>query len=192
MAVDDTQLYVTQEASVFIYSLKDFKLVKKFGSAGQGPQEFFLVPTVPLTIDVQMDQIIAVSIRKVSYFTKQGEFIKEVKMKSMIFLFIMLLVPCLDLYAGIYDEFQQANRYYEAGDFRSAISIYEDILSRDTDDPDVHYNLGNAYFREKSIGRAILSYERALELRPRDEDIRFNLGYARSFIDDVPQEYGWL
>ncbi len=97
MAVDDTQLYVTEEASVFIYSLKDFELVKKFGRAGQGPQEFFIVPTLPLVIDVQTDQIIAVSIRKVSYFTKQGEFIKEVRMKSMAF----YLQPMGDRFLGI-------------------------------------------------------------------------------------------
>jgi hypothetical protein len=97
MAVDDTQLYVTEEASVYIYSLKDFQLVKKFGRAGQGPQEFHIVPTVPLTIDVQTDQIIAVSIRKVSYFTKQGEFIKEVKMKSMAF----FLQPLGDRFLGL-------------------------------------------------------------------------------------------
>ncbi|MGD2086851.1 MAG: hypothetical protein PVH61_11780 [Candidatus Aminicenantes bacterium] len=97
MAVDDTQLYVTQEASVFIYSLKDFKLVKKFGRAGQGPQEFHIVPSINLHIDVQTDQIIVVSIRKVSYFTKQGEFIKEVKMKSMAF----YLQPMGDRFIGI-------------------------------------------------------------------------------------------
>lgn len=97
MAVDDTQLYVTEEASVFIYSLKDFELVKKFGRAGQGPQEFFIVPALPLVIDVQTDQIIAVSIRKVSYFTKQGEFIKEIRMKSMAF----YLQPMGDRFLGI-------------------------------------------------------------------------------------------
>lgn len=114
MAVDDTQLYVTEEASVFIYSLKDFKLVKKFGSAGQGPQEFFIVPTVPLTIDVQTDQIIAVSIRKVSYFTKEGEFIKEVKMKSMAY----FLQPMGDRFLGL-------SEIVEEGVVYQTINIYD-------------------------------------------------------------------
>lgn len=83
MAVDDTQLYVTEEASVFIYSLKDYQLVKKFGRAGQGPQEFHVLPQVPLIIDVSTDRIIVNSFGKISYFTKQGEFIKEVKTKSI-------------------------------------------------------------------------------------------------------------
>jgi uncharacterized protein YlbG (UPF0298 family) len=70
---------VTQEATVFIYSLKDFKLVKKFGKAGEGPREFRILPQLPLNIDARTDQIIVNSFGKVSYFTKQGEFIKEVK-----------------------------------------------------------------------------------------------------------------
>jgi hypothetical protein len=81
--VDDTQLYVGERSTVYIFSLKDFKLVKKFGSEGQGPQEFQTLPHVPVSIDVSTDKIIAGSIRKVSYFTKKGEFIKEVKGASL-------------------------------------------------------------------------------------------------------------
>ena len=79
LTVDDTQLYVTESATIFIYSLKDFKLVKKFGKEGQGPQEFQTLPHVPLTVDVSTDRLIACSVRKISYFTKQGNYIKEVR-----------------------------------------------------------------------------------------------------------------
>jgi hypothetical protein len=79
LAVDDTQLYVTESATIFIYSLKDFKLVKTFGKEGQGPQEFQTLPHVPVTVDVSTDRLIVFSIRKISYFTKQGEYINEVR-----------------------------------------------------------------------------------------------------------------
>ena len=79
LAVDDTQLYVTESASILIYSLKDYKLVRKFGKEGQGPQEFQTLPHVPVTVDVSTDLLIAASIRKISYFTKQGEYIDEVR-----------------------------------------------------------------------------------------------------------------
>ena len=78
MAVDDTQLYVAESATVYIYSLEDFKLIKSFGRKGQGPQEFQTYPHIPITIDVSTDKLIVSSIRKISYFTKQGEFLKEV------------------------------------------------------------------------------------------------------------------
>ena len=38
--VDDRQVYITQEFNIFIYSLEDYKLVKKFGKRGNGPREF--------------------------------------------------------------------------------------------------------------------------------------------------------
>jgi hypothetical protein len=79
MDVDDARFYVTEDATVFIYSLKDFKLLKKFGSKGQGPQEFQVLPHVPVSVDVSTDKLIVFSIRKISYFTKEGEFIREVR-----------------------------------------------------------------------------------------------------------------
>lgn len=83
MAVDDTQLYVAENATVYIYSLEDFKIIKSFGRKGQGPQEFQTYPHIPITIDVSTDKLIVSSIRKISYFTKQGEFLKEVRSLSL-------------------------------------------------------------------------------------------------------------
>ncbi len=119
MAVDDTQLYVTQEASVFIYSLKDFKLVKKFGKAGEGPQEFHVLPQIPLVIDVRTDRIIVNSFGKISYFTKQGEFIKEVKTKS-IALFLQALG---DGFLGMSVTAQDGVRY-------RTINLYDSVLNK--------------------------------------------------------------
>ncbi len=83
MTVDDTRLYVNEIATVYIYSLKDFKFVKKFGGEGQGPREFQVLPHVPVGVDASTDRLIVTSIRKISYFTKQGEFINEVKGASL-------------------------------------------------------------------------------------------------------------
>jgi hypothetical protein len=83
LAVDDTQLYVTEGASVYIYSLKDFKLKKKFGRSGVGPQEFRLMPAVPLMIHVETGNIVASSVGKVSIFSKDGTFKKELRVTVM-------------------------------------------------------------------------------------------------------------
>jgi hypothetical protein len=79
MAVDATQLYVAENATVYIYSLENFKLIKSFGRKGQGPQEFQTYPHIPITIDVSTGKLIVSSIMKISYFTRRGEFIKEVR-----------------------------------------------------------------------------------------------------------------
>lgn len=77
---DNAQMYVTEGTSIYIYSLKDFKLVKKFGKRGEGPREFMINPQIGgLTLDVQTEDIIISSFGKVSWFTKDGTYKKEQK-----------------------------------------------------------------------------------------------------------------
>jgi hypothetical protein len=81
LAVDDEQFYVVEKATVFIYSLKDFKLKTKFGKAGEGPQEFKLYPITGggLRIYSRKDALVLNSLGKISFFSKEGKFIKEMK-----------------------------------------------------------------------------------------------------------------
>jgi hypothetical protein len=81
MTLDNKRLYITQGASIFIYSLKDYKLETKFGKRGEGPREFKIVNTEPLHIDVQSEHILVDSFRKISFYTKAGTFVSEHKTK---------------------------------------------------------------------------------------------------------------
>jgi hypothetical protein len=72
--MDREQIYLTEGAAIFIYSLKDFKLIKKFGRDGEGPREFKGKPE----IDVQQDTILVNSKARVSFFSKRGRYLKEV------------------------------------------------------------------------------------------------------------------
>jgi hypothetical protein len=84
LEVDDEQFYVVEKAVVFIYSLKDFNLKTKFGKAGEGPQEFKLYPFTQggLRIYSQKDVLVLNSMGKISFFSKDGKFIKEMKVAS--------------------------------------------------------------------------------------------------------------
>lgn len=82
LLVDQTHLYVMENATVYIYSLKDFTFLTKFGRLGQGPQEFHTLPHIPISVDASTDKLVVGSIRKISYFTKEGEFISEKRAKS--------------------------------------------------------------------------------------------------------------
>jgi hypothetical protein len=75
MAIDDDQIYITEGTSVYIYSLTDFKLKKKFGRPGEGPEEFL----DSVTVTPQQDHLLINSMGKLSYFTKDGVFIKELR-----------------------------------------------------------------------------------------------------------------
>jgi len=78
--VDDQKIYIAQDVNIFIYSFKDFKLIKKFGKAGEGPREFIKSPApwIPsITLYLNADKILINSIGKVSFYSKDGNFIKE-------------------------------------------------------------------------------------------------------------------
>jgi tetratricopeptide (TPR) repeat protein len=76
-------------------------------------------------------------------------------------------------------QFAKANQEYAAGDFKTAIDDYEELVRSGQDTPNLFYNLGNAYFRKNDFGRAILNYERALELDPHHPEAEANLRIAR-------------
>lgn len=80
IGIEGDRFLITEGASVYIYSLKDFSLVKKFGKAGEGPKEFKISPFGPPMIAFYYkDKIVVSSSDKISFFTKDGEFIKEMK-----------------------------------------------------------------------------------------------------------------
>ncbi len=76
IAVDEHQIYIIEGSTVSIYSLNDFKLKKKFGKEGEGPQEF---KRRIFQVNIQPDYIFLTSAGKVLYFTKDGKFIKELR-----------------------------------------------------------------------------------------------------------------
>ncbi|MDQ1350041.1 MAG: hypothetical protein QG657_342, partial [Acidobacteriota bacterium] len=80
LAVDpySPQFYVTEGASIYIYSLADFKLKAKFGKAGEGPQEFRIIQSGNiLVVQPLKDSLLINSMGRVSFFSKEGKFIKE-------------------------------------------------------------------------------------------------------------------
>ncbi len=76
---DGEKIFIGQEAMIYVYSAKDYKLLSKFGKAGEGPQEFKLLPEFSPDFDVDSDVLVAFSIGKVSLFTKEGKFLDEKK-----------------------------------------------------------------------------------------------------------------
>lgn len=96
-------------------------------------------------------------------------------------LYILLFCICIfNLNAFSQATKDAADAAYQQEKFRTAISMYEELLSKEGASASVYYNLGNSYFKLKSYGKAILQYERALLLEPGDEDILHNLSVAKS------------
>lgn len=85
--VEKDRVYITDGVSVYIFSISptDYKLLKRFGKAGEGPQEFRVPPRVSSTklqLSVQSDQLVINSMNRVSFFSKAGDYINQIHAPS--------------------------------------------------------------------------------------------------------------
>lgn len=79
--IRNKRIYITDRSSIYIYSLNDFKLIKKFGTEGSGPKEFRLLKHVHnggVNLSINSKFIVINSIGKISFYTLSGEYIKEI------------------------------------------------------------------------------------------------------------------
>lgn len=73
--VDDSQLYLSHGTSITIMSLKDWSIKKTFGQSGHGPKDFAeFVYARPVE-----NYLVITSFEKLSYYSKNGELIKEMR-----------------------------------------------------------------------------------------------------------------
>lgn len=80
--VDKDRLFINEGADIYIYSMKDYSLLNKFGKKGEGPQEFMIYHQLKrggVEIDIQSDTLAINSLGKLSLFTRDGVFQKEFK-----------------------------------------------------------------------------------------------------------------
>ena len=62
MSINKDYLLITEGPSIFVYSMKDFSLVKNFGHAGEGPKEF---------------KVSAFGVPMIAYFYKNNIFVSS-------------------------------------------------------------------------------------------------------------------
>ena len=77
--VDQNNIYITEFPHIYIYSKIDFSLKQKFGGKGEGPGEFLKYTM----IYIHRDQLLISDRNKVSYFSKGGKYIKQLKAQSL-------------------------------------------------------------------------------------------------------------
>jgi DNA-binding beta-propeller fold protein YncE len=77
--VDGNEIFIVEGHTVYVYSEKDLKLIRKIGKQGTGPGEFQLDPNRTAAISIFADSILVESRYKAVYFTRDGKFIREMK-----------------------------------------------------------------------------------------------------------------
>ncbi|MCK5074689.1 MAG: hypothetical protein KAQ98_14760 [Bacteriovoracaceae bacterium] len=75
---ENKNLYISDGTTIYIYSLTDYHLKKKFGKSGEGPKEFKRYANMTLT----PDHLFVNSVSRVTFFTKEGIYLKEMNSKS--------------------------------------------------------------------------------------------------------------
>jgi len=86
LIVDNNQIIISDYPYVYLFSLDDYSLIKKIGREGMGPGEFHVIQTNMnlkergLVVSGNPDYIAANSTSRLSYFTRKGDFIREIKL----------------------------------------------------------------------------------------------------------------
>ena len=108
IAVSDRRLYVVEGANFFVYALPDLKLLSKFGKKGEGPGELKEVPMLPNNLEILTDNLFVDGIDKVLFFSKNRQFLKEIKKKYMTF----KTVPIADHFVAMRMQPLDQNKFY--------------------------------------------------------------------------------
>lgn len=120
IAAGNNRLYISERASVYIYTLEDYRLVKKFGKKGEGPREFNVSPvSAPLVVYPYNDMIYISSVAKLSVFTKDGEYIKETKVKPAV-----LSIPIGNHYVGTGTAVNEKNQQV------TSVNVYNEAFEK--------------------------------------------------------------
>lgn len=81
--VDEKRIFVAEGPQISIYTKDNFKLISRFGKAGEGPGEFKLLPEFSPEIDINSDKLLATSMSKITIFSKSGKFIREINISHL-------------------------------------------------------------------------------------------------------------
>jgi hypothetical protein len=77
--VSQGEVFILEGATVFVFSLPDLSLKRRFGREGQGPGEVMITPWLSNLLYVYPHKILIDSVNKMVEYSHEGKFIKEVR-----------------------------------------------------------------------------------------------------------------
>lgn len=87
---------------------------------------------------------------------------------------------------------QLGDIYYDAGDYKNAITYYEKSLKLDPKNYDVLTNLGSSYFKLNNLDKTLQVFQKVNQERPDQAMAWFNLGVVYKAKGDTPNmRFAW-
>ena len=83
-----------------------------------------------------------------------------------------------------WDYCRQGNRYFELGEYKSAIKSYENAINRQSNIASFYFNSGCAYSQLSEYKKAISNYDKAIELKLDYAEAYNNRGLAYADLGD--------
>jgi hypothetical protein len=112
LIVEKDNIFVVENYKISIYNKKTLTFKKSFGKKGEGPKEF----PRPIQFFVFKKNIVICSFNKILWFTKEGNYLREVKKSPLIF----QLIPISEGYLYNKMQFSKQNK-----EITGIIGIYD-------------------------------------------------------------------
>lgn len=112
-----SQMYIADKGRIILYSMDNFKPVREFGKNGEGPGEYQSI----IDLSILPDYLVVSSSRKVIYFSRNGDYIKEFRIKQLLGYFFY---PIGNHFVGLYPKKTKAERGYSR-----VISIFDQNMN---------------------------------------------------------------
>lgn len=138
MVAHNGKLVIMEKPYIYIYSLKDFKLLKKFGRQGEGPGEFKVEQFgAPMSISFPGNEMMVSSENKASYFSMDGQFLRQKKTPQG-----TVMYQVGEGYLGIGPTFDEAGKQLISfrlldGEFKFVKKVFETSISVNLDSQDM-------------------------------------------------------
>lgn len=84
LEIDGEELFVLDEMVVYVYSLKDYRFLRKFGGKGNGPGEMIYHRASPVQMELFNNNVYLYRMYKLVNFSKEGKLAEEKKFRFLI------------------------------------------------------------------------------------------------------------
>lgn len=189
LTVSGQEVYISDEKKIKVFSLKDLKLIREIGRAGEGPGEFNIDPRVR----VSDDKLFAATSTKILWLKKNGELIKEIRIPVLIrtapvkenYVAGNLQIP--DYFVELYDSnFKKVKTLYQHKDpelIKMKLNpLFAYLIQFDVSEGKIFLHKGeNGFFFEVLDDKG----EKIYEIKKDYKKIKFENWFKEKFLENM-------